>query len=140
MTRDQQDRPISDGDGAAADGGALRLVLPLPENLANARLHWRAKLARKKAYWRKLDLIRPALPPAPPAPLARAEIRATLYLYNPMDDDNAMARLKWAVDWLAGLYIAGDARKALKWVGIPEQVIDRKRPRVELVISALDNT
>jgi hypothetical protein len=41
------------------------------------------------------------------------------------------------LDWLSGLYIAGDARKALTWAGIPGQVIDRKRPRVELVISAL---
>jgi hypothetical protein len=69
------------------------LTLPLPDNLANARQHWRVRLARKKAYWRKLDMLRPSLPRAPAVPLARAEIRATLHVWNPMDDDNAMARI-----------------------------------------------
>lgn len=57
-----------------------------------------------------------------------------------MDDDNAMRRLKPLLDWLVGHgYLSGDSRKQIKWVGIPDQVIDRENQRVELTIEENDD-
>lgn len=118
----------------------LTFRLPMPPNLANARMHWRARHAAKVAYWRHLDLLLAGriLPQPPDVPLARATITATLTLHNPMDDDNAMARAKWAQDWLASRgYVAGDSRRHLRWGGIPAQRISRKNePCLELVLEA----
>lgn len=117
----------------------MRLVLPLPPNAANSRRHWRVALKDKKAYWGVLDAMwvaRMIPPPTRNLLDGPARISVTYYIWNPMDDDNAMARLKPLIDWLVGAgYLPGDSRKVLKWAGIPEQVIDRKRPRVEIEIS-----
>lgn len=117
---------------------AITLTVPLPPNLANSRMHWRVKHNRKVAYWQTLSemancgLIPAEIVSRPP----RARIDATLFLYAPMDDDNAMARLKWLVDWLVtNGYLAGDSRKHIEWEGLPKQVIDRKNPRVEIVLT-----
>jgi hypothetical protein len=115
----------------------IRLTVPLPPNLMNQRKHWRAKLRQKRAYWDTLNMLgmdrsfqRP-----PKAPPAKARITVRLYVHNIMDPDNAMARLKWLLDWLSGSrYIADDAPHALEWAGMPEQEIDRRDPRVEVTI------
>lgn len=119
----------------------IHLVLPLPPRLTNSAKgrsrHWRALENEKKAYWERLDLLRMLrkLPPPPAAPIEHAEATAVLYLWNPMDDDGAMARMKWPMDWLKRSgYIRDDRRKNLRWTGLPDQEIDRKNPRVELEI------
>lgn len=108
----------------------LTFVLPLPPNLANSRWHWRVKQNKKKQYYAALDLLRVAklLPPVPSEPWTVAEVRAAMVLGAAMDDDNAMARCKWALDWIvrAG-YLVDDRRKALRWAGFPEQDVTRKR-------------
>jgi hypothetical protein len=120
----------------------IRMTLPLPENLTNVRhgrsRHWRAREKEKRAYWTRLDMLRYTrkLPPAPAKPMPQAEITAVLHMWNFMDDDNAMARLKWVVDWLRKRgYLMGDSRKHLRYAGIPAQHIDRHEPRIELVIT-----
>ena len=120
-------------------GSPLTLTVPLPPNLANSRMHWRVKLNRKKAYWELLDMLKSAgaLPRVPhDLPPTKTRVAATLYLFAPMDDDNAMARVKWILDWFVkNAYLRGDSRKHIEWAGIPHQVIDRKNPRVELVLT-----
>lgn len=109
----------------------LTFVLPLPPNLANSRWHWRVKQNKKKQYYAALDLLRVAqlLPPVPSVPWGRATVTAAMVLGAAQDDDNAMARCKWALDWIvrAG-YIADDRRKVLRWAGFPDQHVTRKLP------------
>lgn len=114
--------------------------MPLPLNLANARLHHMVKHRAKVEYWRHLDLLQAGgiLPPPPKVPLAKAIMTAHFTMPNAMDDDNAMARAKHAVDWLKTRgYIVDDSRKYLKWGGIPTQRISRKNePCLELTLEA----
>ena len=65
-------------------------------------------------------------------------ITATIYHTHVMDDDNAVARLKWPVDWLvSGHWIVDDNRKHLRWTGFPTQVkCKRDERRVEFVLEA----
>jgi len=108
----------------------LTFVLPLPPNLANSRWHWRVKQNKKKQYTAALDLLRVArlLPPVPSVPWQRATVTAALVLGAAQDDDNAIARCKWALDWIvrAG-YLSDDRRKVLRWGGFPEQLVTRKQ-------------
>jgi hypothetical protein len=120
----------------------IRLTLPLPPNIANQRKHWRAKQRQKTEYWEDLSIryhMREIPRPPWPQPPARARIAVKLYVWNWMDQDNAMARLKWILDWLqAWDYIADDAPHALEWAGMPDQEIDRKDPRVEVTVEELE--
>lgn len=117
----------------------MKITAPLPPNMANGRMHWRVKHKAKQEYEEQMTILW-ALQriPRPPKPLPRrVTITATLYVHNPMDDDNALARLKWLVDWLVNWeYLPGDSRKHIQWAGIPGQVVDRKNPRVELELTA----
>jgi hypothetical protein len=73
--------------------GDLVFELPLPDNVANGRMHWRAKAKRKAAYYDQLDA------------LEMIEMRTV----RRMDHDNAHARLKWVLDWLQTRgYMAND--------------------------------
>jgi hypothetical protein len=103
--------------------------LPLPPNLANSRMHWRVKSNQKKAYEETLSMLLHAkqLPALPAEPWKNATVRAELTLGNHMDDDNAVARCKWALDWIvrAG-YLEDDRRSNLKWGAFPEQIVSRK--------------
>lgn len=126
-------------------GGAVKLVMPLPPSLTNSgkgrSRHWRSLRHEKHQYWDALD-IRQALkiiPPPPAEPIEHAEASATFYLWNLMDDDGAMARLKWPLDWLVKRgYLVDDSRKHLTWDGLPEQFIDRKNQRIVLTLKATD--
>jgi len=108
---------------------ALVFHLPMPPNLANSRMHWRTKHGQRQAYERFLTgLLRAQQLPAVPAlPLERAVVYAALRLGAHMDDDNAVARCKWPLDWLvkAG-YLADDRRKVLQWGAFPSQHVTRK--------------
>lgn len=113
-----------------------RVTLPLPPNLANGRLHWRAKDRKRGeyeascAYWAIMggDLH-------PQEPLERARISAVLYVHQRMDWDNLMARCKWPVDFLVkDRWIVDDSPDRLEWVGIPTQEIDRKNQRLVVTL------
>lgn len=118
----------------------LTFRLPMPENLANARMHWAVKDKARKAYWAHCDLllVGKVLPAPPAAPWPKATLAVTMTLGNAMDDDNAIARIKWAQDWLVARgYVAGDSRKHLKLAGLPVQRISRKNaPCLELTLEA----
>ena len=109
----------------------MKLTLPLPLNLGNARLHWAEKNRKMNAYF---DLCLVTVKVKRPAyPLPQADINATLYVWNLMDEgDNMRTRLKWPCDWLVQRgYIEDDSPRTLTW-GSVSQVIDRQRPRVEI--------
>lgn len=108
---------------------ALRFVLPMPLNLANSRAHWRTKHKARQQYMRTLDglLLVRALPPVPRQPIDQATVWATLHLGAWMDDDNAVARCKWPLDWLVrAKYLEDDRRSVLRWGAFPEQYVSRK--------------
>lgn len=119
----------------------LRFVVPMPPNMANGRMHWRVKENARSKYFCTLNLMQLAgsFPKAPDPTPARASIHARMFLGAQMDHDNAVARLKWAIDWLrANRYIAGDNPKQLEWDGFPEQVVKRDgNYRIELTVTPL---
>ena len=109
----------------------LVFAFPMPPNLANSRMHWRVKHNAKVAYWETLDtlVLLKRLPKPPTQRIKNATMTGHLVLFNPMDDDNAMARAKWAQDWLvARKYLTGDSRKCLRWSALPTQEVNRKLP------------
>lgn len=121
-----------------------RFTLPMPPQRANARGGWRVHHRLKGAYWKRLDAIQLCAhdgweaPPPPREPATRATARATMYLHNPMDPFNCGARLKWVEDWLVTRgYLLDDRLSVLEWLALPEQIIDRQRPRVVLEIVTL---
>lgn len=116
---------------------ALELVLPLPPNIANARMHWRVKQREKVAYRDRLDwlLIAKQLPAPPVVPFPVVWIGTTLHLWAYMDDDNALGRGKWAYDWLKRVgYIVDDKRPYCHFT-VPAQVIDRTDQRLVLTLT-----
>jgi hypothetical protein len=117
----------------------LRFEFPLPANLGNSRLHWRAKHRAKKAYWATLDALVMAkrLPKPPTSPLPKARVTYHWRVYNRLDRDNLAFRAKWVNDWLTTRgYVLADTEDALQWVGMPTQEIDRKEPGLELTLEA----
>lgn len=130
-----------------ATQATITLIVPLPPNRANARWHWRKENRLRANYWAHLDRLRllGEVPPPPQVPWQKVRARATLYVHNRMDQGNAMARLKWLEDWLTGRkdvggtprgeqYIVDDGPDHLIYEGLPEQVIDRKNPRIEITL------
>lgn len=130
----------------------ITLTVPMPVNIANGRMHHMVKHRTKVAYWRELDLLAqldrsrildrtntPCRVPEPPAsPLSPVRIDSVLYLGATMDDDNALARLKWVADWLkTRKYIRDDKRPHCRFT-VPEQIVKRDgNYRVELTITPL---
>jgi hypothetical protein len=118
----------------------LTLELPMPLNIANARMHWRVKANARRAYYSTLDTMLAAklLPPPPQSPIAHPRIASVMTLGNKMDHDNAMARHKWPCDWLQRRgYIAND--KDLEWAGLPTQRVTRSSPsKITLTLSQGD--
>lgn len=125
-----------------SSGDPFVIVMPMPVNLGNARLHWRTKLESKKGYFAMCDTLasvhnKAGLPtslpyrvvPPPPVPMGRVLCSAHMVLGGPMDDDNAMARLKFALDWLVRRgYLTNDNRQWLTWAGLPAQTVSRSVP------------
>lgn len=121
----------------------LRFRLPMPENLTNRKSgkgHWRTIHNEKKRYQAHLDLLLTGgiIPPPPEVPMAKAKITSAMTLGGAMDDDNALARHKVAVDWLRTRgYIKSDRKTCLSWTGLPTQRITRKNePCLELTLEA----
>lgn len=107
----------------------LVFAVPMPLNIANARLHWRVKQNAKKAYYQTLDAMQAAkqLPPPPAQPFGPSRIWSTMVLGGRMDNDNAMARHKWPLDWLQTRgYVAND--RDLDWPDKPTQHVSRRDP------------
>lgn len=116
---------------------ALTLTLPMPPNMANGRVHWRKKWRGQIEYANQCDacVVYGRQPGPPPRPFDGVTLSATLYCWALHDDDNALARIKWAADYLKTRgYIVDDKRPHCRFT-IPEQVIDRKDQRLVLTIT-----
>jgi hypothetical protein len=108
----------------------LRLPMPLARQ-GSADAHWAFRYRNKKKYALTCDtlLVAKQVPPPPAKPYAKVRMSVVARVYNPNDDDNLMARCKWALDWLKTRgYIVDDRRKCVQWSDIPEQIIDRSGP------------
>lgn len=132
----------------------LTIIVPLPPNLTNRgkgrSSHWRTVRNEQLAYWGELDALRLVgkIPPPPEQPWERVRARVTMFVHQKMDWSNAFARLKWVEDWLAGRkkhgvprgeqYIVDDSPDHLIYEGLPDQVIDRKNPRIEILLTPDD--
>lgn len=122
-------------------GAVLVFRFPMPENIANkssGRSHWRTQWREKESLLALCDTLQGGdiLPPPPAEPWAKVEVSSCMTLYNPMDDDNAMARHKPLLDWLKTRgYIVDDRKKCLSWAALPRQRISRKNePGIELTL------
>lgn len=105
--------------------------LPMPENLTNPkrRGHWAAVHGAKQKYLSICDTMQKVgmLPAPPKKPFTSAVISSVMHLGAAMDDDNAMGRHKWALDWLKTRgYVVDDRKKNIRWASLPEQVVSRK--------------
>lgn len=115
----------------------MHLILPLPPNRANDGVgwHWRREHRMKGEYFMAC-LARYGKPP--PQANGRMVVSFTLYTHNPMDDDNATARVKFPLDWLVQRgYVVNDTPS---WVDLRvSQEIDRGNQRAEVeIFSAAD--
>ncbi len=114
----------------------------MPRNISNgSHGHWATRYGQRTAYLNELDMLQ-ALGklPAPPAiPFSRVRIDSVMHLGMPMDQDNAMRRHKWILDFLKTRgYIVDDSPKHLEWVSFPEQRVKRDgNYRVELSLTPL---
>jgi hypothetical protein len=120
----------------------VRLSLPLPPNMVNgalSRAHWSSKTKARTVYrqlcqaWTAVNYYFP-----PPFSLAPpVTITSVMYVHQTMDDDNAVARHKWAIDWLKDRgWLASDAHGKLRWSDMPHQrTIGRdEMPRLMIVL------
>jgi hypothetical protein len=116
-------------------------VVPMPPNLTNGRMHHMVKHRAKKKYWRWLDeRQRYGINPAPPVtPWSRVRIASQMVLGKSMDDDNALARHKWILDWLVTRgYLVDDKKKNIVWECLPIQTVSRTRiPEITLTLIPL---
>jgi hypothetical protein len=107
---------------------------PMPMNIANQSgrrtSHWGVIHNAKNKYWGHLDFLAKAgqLPTPPDAPWEKVTVHSVMRLGHAMDDDNAMRRHKWVMDWLkTRKYIVDDKRKHLRWAALPDQIVGRKQ-------------
>jgi Holliday junction resolvase RusA-like endonuclease len=120
--------------------GVVKLTVPMPPPLSNASgrsRHWRTVYSAKVAYQDMLTTLSHAriIPPAPTPTPPAIRITSTMYLGNRMDVDNAMARHKWVLDWLAAAGFVENDRN-VEWTGFPTQVVKRGQEyRIELEIT-----
>jgi hypothetical protein len=112
------------------DVDVLEILFPMPPMLTNSdkgrSRHWRALEGEKKRYWKRLDELQLVglIPKPQRRAIARGTLRSTMTLGSRMDEDNAVARHKWAIDWLATRgYVEND--RLLKWERFPVQIIRR---------------
>ena len=117
----------------------ILLTLPLPPDRANAREHWRTTHRKKTVYYAKADLAIMAQSPRSYRVQVRQTLTATLYVWNKMDKGNAVARLKWIEDSLVRMRLLVDDNEEWLDLQLPRQVIDRKNPRVEIVLTSVED-
>ena len=117
----------------------MRLVMPLPPNVANERGHWRTRNRRKLAFMGECDhrQLLGLIPPPPERPWSHVTLAAHFHLHNLMDKhDNLRFRLKYPSDWLVTRgYIDDDGPDNITVVGV-DQCIDRKDKRLVLDLEA----
>lgn len=83
-------------------------------------------------------IMRAALPAMPPVYTCRVDISVVVYFRaNPYDSDNIPAKLM--IDGLLNLVIPDDSPRYLRRV-CTESCIDRKRPRVEITLTPVEET
>lgn len=118
-------------------------VFPMPPNLTNRRSgasHWAVRGREKKDYLAVCDSRQALglLPPPPGRPLEKVVLKSVMRLGAAMDDDNALARHKWPLDWLKTRgYIVDDRRKCVRWSSLPEQIVKRAEVyRIEITLEA----
>lgn len=114
---------------------ALHITLPLPPNIANARWHWHKRRRLEGNYWLRCTAAHPERPPEPIAP---AVVHVKAFVGNLNDEDNLVARLKWAIDWMVDRDILLDDHPSAMTLGTVEQAIDRKRKRLEITVMETD--
>jgi hypothetical protein len=110
-TKDTTQFPAGGSESPKTLSAPLVFELPLPDNVANGRMHWRAKATRKNAYMAGLDMLMfgEVLPGPPLIPLVKPVAEIEMRTVRRMDHDNAHARLKWVLDWLQTRgYMAND--------------------------------
>jgi Holliday junction resolvase RusA-like endonuclease len=118
-------------------GSSMVIVLPLPprELSPNARPHWAVKARAVRCYREAAYLS--ALASRPGRPLQAAKVTACFFFRDRRrrDRDNLLASLKPAFDGIA------DARVVTNDAGLihmpVEQCVDRRDPRVEIVVEAV---
>lgn len=120
----------------------LTVVLPLPPNLANSRMHWRVKNKARRHYLGYCELWVASNRQWTPRidASAKRQVAFTVYLGARMDHDNALSRMKWPLDFLVSRgYLVDDSPQYCD-MSIPEQVItrDKSKQRVEITISYED--
>jgi hypothetical protein len=135
----------------------LTLVVPMPPNVTNrsrGSTHWRRAWREKTNYCSMLDYIAAyppnsdgglagcELPPPPSVPFAHVLVTSDMVLGGAMDDDNAVARHKWLLDWLvAHGYLASDRRTCVRWAAFPTQRVTRKEPaRIHLTLTPTERS
>lgn len=127
----------------------MKLILPLPPSPNVSSKTWQGARAKKNRY--RMECWFEAVQQATPmvAPPEFVTVSASFFVHNLRDSDNLKASLKPALDALK----QKQTGKSLKWKGSdrrayfvdddphrcvvlePSQQIDRKRPRLELIIT-----
>lgn len=123
---------------------AFVFVFPMPPNLANQsgyNSHWGVRYGAKRRYLATCDELQKygRLPKPPAKPFPQSQLSSVMYLGRQMDDDNALSRHKWPLDWLKTRgYIEEDRKKNIQWTGFPEQRVGRKESyRIEITVRPL---
>lgn len=133
------DRPITPGTAPSgvdrspgARGGAVVVELPLPPNRGNERgKHW----AVDRRERRNFQLCCTAMHPARlDEPFEFAVVHAHFRTWNPCDEDNLVARLKPAWDWLVDRGFLMDDHPSCAKLGRVTQEIDRKNRGLTLTL------
>lgn len=119
----------------------LRFEFPLPPRVLNAgnKAHWSVTHGQKQRYYATCDLMQKLgmLPKPPARPFKQAALTSLMRLGAWMDDDNAMARHKFVLDWLKTRgYVTDDRKKNIRWTALPEQKVGRKQKyNIELTLT-----
>jgi hypothetical protein len=107
---------------------SITITVPLPPNLANARMHHMTKHRAMKRYFKQLDARQNGglIPPPPAQPWPSVVITAEMRLAGRMDDENAKYRCyKWPCDWLKTRGYLVDDKQPYCTMRDPVQVVKR---------------
>jgi len=121
----------------------MKIILPLPPNLANSKFkHWAAKKQAKDAYVRTVVAVSQnakmhTLTPWFVVPRYQYPVTVKYHfgLWNKSDEDNLIARGKWALDAIVTNGILIDDSPDYVQIARPTQEIDRKWQRLEVEIT-----
>jgi hypothetical protein len=112
---------------------SLTLTFPMPLNVANARLHWRAK-ARKHDAWKMLAIVQEPKLRGRPECFGRVRVSVTFFTGRWVQDtDNLIARAKWPLDLLKERgFIADDCPGVVESLSVTQ--VPRMPRRVVLTL------